>query len=236
MICTGDGSPEPTLPEVKPTSIRLELQNPEDGRSAAALEWAWPASEKATYFEIYQSLRKDSLGAPVQVLDRTGDTARAQVRLPDTSRPMTVYYGIRAVLNEATGQKIYGKAIPVDSLTVNPSLGILSPATRSYQAGRTLEVEVQTSSDDGIVLRQVIYQKDAGAWSRLLDTCLPMAACAVPHFGNKSHRDALVLQAPGPADTLQSLYCVLGDESFEDLSTGRRQSLGCIRFFRTGEP
>lgn len=236
MVCTGNGSSEPTLPEARLISIRLELLEPEDGRAGAALAWSWPGSEKVSYFEVYQSLRKDSLGAPVRLLDWTGESAGVRIRIPDTSRPMTVYYGVRAVFSEPTGQKIYGRDIPVDSLVVNPALDILSPASLSRKPGRTLEVEIQSNSDDGIVLRQTLFQKNAGAWSRLLDTCLPMAACGLPHFGRKSHVDALTLQPPGATDTLQSLYCVHGDESFEDLATGRRQSLSCTRFFRTGAP
>lgn len=232
MICTGPDGPDPTLPEVRIEGIRLELADPEDGRPGAALSWTWPEGERASSFEIFQGLDKDSLGAPVAEVPAS-DSA-VLLRLPDSSRPLVLYYGVRAVFEEATGQKVYSKSIPVDSLIVNPSLQILSPASRSRHGERNLDVEVKTSSDDGIVIRQVLYERTRAGWNRQLDTCLPREACGVPIFGSTVQRDALTLQALSPGDSVECLFCVIGNESFDGSPTGGKQSLGCSRFFRTG--
>lgn len=233
MVCTGPDGPDPSLPEVRIDDIRLQLLDPDNGRPGAALSWTWPAGERATYFEIFQGLDKDSLGAPVAEVSAPESTS-AVLRLPDSSRPLVLYYGVRAVFQEETGQKLYSKTVPVDSLIVTPSLEILSPAPRSRHGERTLDVEVKTASDDGIVIRQSLYERSPAGWNRQLDTCLPMAACEIPIFGTTVQRDALILQVLAPGDTVECLFCVLGSESFEDVRTGRKQSLGCSRFFRVG--
>lgn len=230
MVCVGPDGPSPTLPEIHLQDIHLTLLDPEDGRSAAVLTWSRPAGVKVTSFEIHQALHLDSL-AVVHTRDASESTT-VMTPLPDMKRPFTLYFGVRAVLVEPTGQKLYSKAIPVDSLIVTPSLEILSPGSLSNHGERTLAVEVRTSGDEGIVLRQSLFERAPGGWARLLDTCLPMSACGTPIFGTSVQRDALVLQTVPAGDTLQSLYCVLGDESFEDLTTGRKQSLTCTRFFR----
>lgn len=233
MICTGPEGPDPALPEVRIEGIEVELIDPENGRPGVMLSWTWPEDERVTSFEIYQGFRKDSLGAPVAEVPAPGSTS-ALLPLPDSSRPMVLYYGVRAVFQEATGQKLYSKSIPVDSLIVNPSLEILSPTTRSRHGGRTLEVEVKTSSDNGILVRQILFERTRAGWNRQLDTCLPRAACGIPIFGSTVQRDALILQALSPGDSLECLFCVLGNESFDGAPTGGRQNLGCSRFFRVG--
>lgn len=233
MVCTGPDGPDPSLPEVRLDEIRLQLLDPEDGGQGAALSWSWPEGERASSFEVFQSLDKDSLGAPVAEVEAPESTS-AVLRLPDSSRPLILYYGVRAVFEEATGQKLYSKTIPIDSLVVNPSLEILSPASRSRHGERILEVEVKTSSDDGIVIRQVLFERTRAGWNRQLDTCLPMAACGVPVFGSTIQRDALILQTLPAGDSLECLFCVLGNESFDGSRTGGKQNLGCSRFFRVG--
>lgn len=233
MVCIDSETTAPGLPEAKLKDIRLQLMDPETGRTGALLAWEW-TEEKVSSFEVYQSFFKDSLGTAAMIL--SGESRSALVRLPDSGTPFTLYYGVRAVLVEATGQKRFGRSVPVDSLKVNPSLEILSPTPRSRQSGRNLEVDVRVDSDDGIVLRQTVFEHSGSAWSRTLDTCLPKSECGVPTFGNAFKRDELTLQSVAPGDTLETLYCVQGDETFEDLSTGRSQSLGCVRFFRIMGP
>lgn len=232
MVCVGPDGPSPALPRAVLTEIHLALDDAETGRPGAVVSWTWPSGEVVTYFEIYQSLKKDSLGAPL-VQDGALPTT-ANLRLPDSARPLTLYYGVRAVFVEPTGQKRYSDSIPVDSLTVTPSLEILDPTPLSRHSLRVLEVAVKTSSDAGIVLRQSLHEKTGGRWNRLLDTCLPMDACGAYILGSSTQRDALILQTLPAGDTLETLYCVAGNETFEDVSTGRMQSLGCTRFFRTG--
>lgn len=233
MVCVGPDGPSPSLPAARLADIRLVLEDPATGRFAARLAWTWEDGEPVTYYEVYQSLRKDSLGDPVRVQD-AAEPAEIRLRLPDTGRPVTLYYGIRAVRTEPTGQKTYGDSIPVDSLTATSSLAILSPAPRSRRGGRELEVEVKTSSDVGIVLRQSLYEKSGGDWVLVRDTCLPMDACGTPVLGSSIQRDAFLLPGLSAGDSLEALYCVFGDESFEEASTGRAQSLDCSRFHRTG--
>lgn len=232
MVCVGPDGPSPSLPETKLRDISLRIIDPEEGRAAAFLRWSYPQGEKVTSYEVYQSQYADSLGSLMgEVMDPSIDSLL--VPLPALIRPFTLYYRVRAVFREATGQKLFSKSLPVDSLIVNPSLEILSPGSLSYHKERQLDLEVRTSSDDGIVLRQSFFEKSQGVWSRLLDTCLPMTACGATIFGNSVQRDALILQSVPAGDTLEALLCVLGNESFEDASTGRRQSIGCTRFFRT---
>lgn len=230
MACVGPEGPEPSLPDVVLEDIHATLFNPEDGGAAAALSWTWPEGEGVSYFEVFQARRPDSLGEAIAKVDVGARSAL--VRLPDLTRPFTLYYGVRAVLVEQTGQKLYSRAVPVDSLSVLPSLEILSPESRSVRSGRILEVEVGTSSDDGVVLRQSLFEKGPAGWNRMLDTCLPMDACGIPVFGRSVQQDALILQTVEPGDTVQTLYCVHGNESFEDVRTGREQSIGCTRFIR----
>lgn len=231
MVCVGPDGPSPALPETRLVDINLRLFDPADGRAAAFLRWAIPPDEKITYFEIYQSQIADTLG-PVVIEIRDPKCDSALVRLPVLTRTHTLYYGVRAVWQEETGQKLFGKSIPVDSLTINPSLEILSPSSLSYHADRLLEMEVRTASDDGVVLRQSLFEKTADGWNRMLDTCLPMTACGATIFGNSVQKDAVILQSVPAGDTLEALLCVHGNESFEDAGTGRKQSIECTRFFR----
>jgi hypothetical protein len=233
MICTGPEGPDPVLPEVHIEGVRLELADPEDGRSGAVVTWSWPEGERVSSFEIFQGFRRDSLGPPAAEVPAPATTT-ARLRLPDSSRPLVLYYAVRAVFEEATGQKLYSKSMPIESLVVNPSLQILSPASRSRHEDRGLDVEVKTSSDEGIVVRQALYERTADGWNRQLDTCLPRDRCGIPIFGSTVQRDALILQALSPGDTVECLFCVLGDESFDPSAKGGKQSLGCSRFYRTG--
>jgi hypothetical protein len=235
MVCVGpDGKPSPSLPGARLTDIRLVLEDPGSGRLGVSLAWDWPAEEEATYFEVYQSLRRDSLGSPVLLRDGADPSRVPSLRLPDSAGSGTLYYGVRGVRVEPTGQKVYGDTIPVDSLILSAAVAILNPAPLSRHAGRLLDVEVKTASDGGILLRQTLDARSGGAWARLLDTCLPMIACGTPIFGSSQQRDALTLGSLAAGDTLETLYCVHGDETFEDVSTGRRQALVCARFLRTG--
>lgn len=232
MVCVGPDGPAPSLPETKLREIGLRILDPEDGRAATFLRWSYPTGEKVTSYEVYQSLRADSLGALMgEVLDPAVDSLL--IPLPAITRPFTLYFRVRAVFREATGQKLYSKNLSVDSLIVNPSLEILTPGSLTYHKERQLDLEVRTSSDDGIILRQSFFEKTQGVWSRLLDTCLPMTACGATIFGNSLQKDALILQSVPAGDTLEALLCVLGNESFENANTGRKQSIGCTRFFRT---
>lgn len=234
MVCVGPDGPSPALPAAQLTDLRLILEDPASGRIATRLAWSWEdEAGPATYFEIYQGLRKDSLGGPVRLQDAALPMA-AELRLPDTSLPATVYYGVRAVRIGATGQKSFGDSIAVDSLIATRSLSIQSPAPRSRLSGRELVAEVKTASDAGIVLRQSVYSEAGGAWSRVLDTCLPARACGTPILGGTLQRDILLLEGLAAGDSLESLYCVFGNETFEDVATGRMQTLSCSRFHRTG--
>lgn len=234
MVCVGPDRNPPTLPAVHIEDIRLQLLDPSDGRAAARLAWSWPEDREASYFEIYMSLDKDSLGSPVLTRPASESTF-ALIPLPDTTRGFIHWFGVRAVLQEPTGQRIAGDTIPAGSLEVTAAVSLLKPASGSRVAGRILAVEVQTRSDDGIVLRQSLHERISGSWTPGQDTCLPKAACGRPVFGSSIQRDETVMQGLSAGDTVETLLCVLGNETFEDDRTGRKQSLGCARFFRVGE-
>lgn len=234
MACAGPDREPPALPPVEIEDISLQLLDPADGRAAARVAWSWPEGREASYFEIYMSLDRNSLGSPV-LTRPASESAYALVPLPDSTRDFTHWFGVRAVLVEPTGQKISGDTIPTGSLGVTASVNVLKPASGSLVAGRVLAVEVQTASDGGIVLRQSLHERIARSWSSLQDTCLPKEACGRPVFGRSIQRDETVMQGVAAGDTVETLLCVLGSESFEGGLTGRKQSLGCARFYRVGE-
>jgi hypothetical protein len=234
MVCVGPDRTPPSLPAIHLEDIRLQLLDPSDGRAAARLAWSWPDDREASYFEIYMSLDRDSLGSPLFTRPASESTY-ALVPLPDSTRDFTHWFGVRAVLLEPTGQRIPGDSIPAGSLAVTAAVNVLKPASGSHVAGRLLAVEVQTRSDDGIVLRQSLHEMIAGSWTSRQDTCLPREACGRPIFGASIQRDETVMQGIAAGDTVETLLCVLGSESFDDDLTGRKQSLACTRFFRVGE-
>jgi len=234
LSCDRNHEP-PNLPSPVLTEIHLRVADPEQGLAEASLDWSDPGGE-ATYFEVYQSLSLDSLarglsGPPAAKTD----SASAVLRLPtDRVRPFTVYYAVRAVHVEATGQKVASDTLLPDSLTVSPSLSILAPGAGTYQAGRVLDVQVQTQSDPGVTLRLAYFEKDSGGWAQKADTCLPMDACGLPVFGRAVKEESLVLGQEEANDTVPALFCVIGTESFQSQRTGLAQSLDCARFFRIG--
>jgi hypothetical protein len=232
LSCERNQEP-PGLPSPVLTDIRMQIADPDRGAAGAALAWSDPGG-KASYYLVYQSFDRDSLlagslGPPVAV-ESTG----VVLPLPDSTRPFTVIYAVRAVRVEATGQKLVSDTLLADSLTVTPSLNILAPAAASYQSGRTLDMQVQTASDPGVAIRMAYFEKDSSGWDRKADTCLPTNACGRPIFGHSVQQESLVLEQRDDSDTMPALFCVIGTESFQGRRTGLAQSLGCTRFFRIG--
>jgi hypothetical protein len=163
------------------------------------------------------------------------DSFHTVLALPDSTRPFTLYYAVRAVKVEATGQKLSSDSLPVDSITIAASLSIQHPVSGTFMEGRTLNMEVLTSSDNGMTV-QLTYFEHAGArdgdWSLKQDACMPADKCGVPLFGNTIQRDSLILSDIPAGDTIQSLFCVVGTESFQNQTTGLVQSLRCTPFYR----
>jgi hypothetical protein len=223
----------PGLPAATPTDIHLIIADPATGAPGVYLSWDYPDGAKASVFEIYEGARKDELKHLVRKQD-AGDPRNASLALPDSARPFTVYYAVRAVWEEPTGDKWYGDTLKVDSLRILPSLTILQPASGSRKSGRTLSMQVQTASDNGVMIRLSYFEKSGSAWPLKQDTCLPTNRCGFPIFGNSVQTDSLTLEQRAASDTVQALFCVVGTESFQDQSTGLSQSIGCTRFSRVG--
>jgi hypothetical protein len=221
----------PSLPTATFTDIRLKMADPALGSPGIYLAWSYPDDAEASYYEIYQSLSKDSLRHSAHQ-QSAADSMAVVLPLPDLSRPFTLYYAVRAILIEATGQKLVGDTLEIDSITIAPSLSILQPGAGSYKGGRVLNMEVQTSSDIGVNLRIAYYEKSGQTWSAKQDTCLPVNSCGTTLFGNSLQRDSLTLEQHPVTDTIPALFCVIGTESFQEQRTGQIQSLGCTRFFR----
>jgi hypothetical protein len=230
MSCSEKQDP-PSLPSAVLTDVRLRIADPAQGNPGVLLRWNYPAGANASYFQVYQSYMLDSLKHEVHTQPAT-DSHFTVLPLPDTSRPFTVYFAVRAVWVEPTGQKLISDTLVPDSITVAPSLRILKPAQGSYQGGRVLNMEVSTSSDPGVMLRLAYYEKEPKAWAAKQDTCLPLDRCDQPIFGHSVQRDSLILEQHPSTDTVASLFCVIGTESFQEQRTGLTQSLGCSRFFR----
>ncbi|HKP97017.1 MAG TPA: hypothetical protein VJ385_14800 [Fibrobacteria bacterium] len=221
----------PSLPSARLTDIHLKMENPALGSPGVYLAWSYPEDGRVTLFEIYQATHKDSLKHAI-LTRPAGDSFHVVLPLPDSTRPFTLYYAVRAVWVEPTGQKLIGDTLRIDSLTINPSLTILKPTAGSHVSGRTLSMEVQTAGDDGVIIRLSYFEKSGDAWPLKQDTCLPINGCEQPIFGNSVQRDSLTLEQHGVGDTVQALFCVVGTESFQEQSTGLVQSLSCSRFFR----
>jgi hypothetical protein len=220
------------LPSAHLTDIHLKMDDPGRGLPGIFLAWDYPG-ENASYFEVFQATHKDSLLQAVKT-QAASDSLQAVLPLPDSTRPFTLYFGVRAIRVEPTGQKIYSDTLPIDSITIAPSLSIQRPEAGSFKSGRTLDMEVLTRSDHGVLIRMSYFEKSGAAWTLKQDTCLPTDRCSMPLFGNSAQRDSLILESVAEGDTVQALFCVVGTESFQDQTTGLVQSLGCKRFYRVG--
>ena len=124
FYCSQKNDP-PGLPSVRLTDIHLKMDDPGRGLPGVYLAWDYPADEDASYFEIYQSYQKDSLSQAI-LSQAASEPFHIVLPLPDSSRPFTLYYAVRAIRVEPTGQKIYSDTLPVDSITIAPSLVTLS--------------------------------------------------------------------------------------------------------------
>lgn len=231
MTCSEKQAP-PSLASAAFTEISLRLNDPALGTPAVYLAWNYPDTSRASYYELYQSFSLDSLKQTGLVQPASSDSQHALVPLPDATRPFTLYFAVRAVWVEPTGQKMVSDTLVPDSIMVTPSLSILRPGPSSYQPGRVLSMEVQTNSDPGVLLRMAYFEKRNGSWSARQDTCLPLDRCDQPVFGPSVQRDSIILEQGSANDTVPALFCVIGTESFQQKRTGMAQSLTCSRFFR----
>jgi hypothetical protein len=232
LSCSDPHAP-PGLPGARITGIQLKIRDPATGSPGIAVAWTYPEDAQATYFEVYSSPDKDSLEFPVLSIP-SAEPMEAILPLPDSSRPFTRYFAVRAVYIEPTGQRSAGDSLIVDSLTVSASLNILHPYPGSRLGGRTLRMEAQTNSDNGVILRISLFEKPSQTWVAVADTCLPLGKCQTPIFGPSLQSDSLVLEARRDGDTTEALFCIVGTESFQGELTGLVQSLSCSRFFRAG--
>jgi len=230
MNCSEGRSP-PSLATVHLNDIHLQIVDAGSGTFGVSLSWLAPSDGKVSYYEIFQGLNKDSL-RQYSDIQLSADSPHATLVLPNESRPMTVYYAIRAIWVEPTGQKLVSDTLAIDSLTVLPSFSILSPNSGSLQSGRLLRIELYTHSEFGILLRATLYEKNGSVWTVKQEHCLPQNGCDNPIFGTFLQKDSLTLEDVAPGDTLESLLCVEGTESFQGQLTGLNQSMGCARFGR----
>lgn len=230
MSC-GENQEPPGLPSPRLTDIRLMLADPERGAPGAYVAWDYPAGQ-ATYFLVYQSVANDSTADSALPAPVATESLHLELPLPDSTRPYTAYFSVRAVKVEATGQKRVSDTLVPDSLTVTPALSILSPVTGTRMNGRVLDLQIQTQSDPGVALRLAYLEKRDGAWRTKVDTCMPMDACGIPVFGRSVQKETLVLDAYADSVPLPALFCVIGTESFQGQRTGLAQSLSCNGFLR----
>ncbi len=237
LVCQGfycgEKSDPPSLPGATLEDIHLVIKDPGLRTQGIYLAWSYPKDAQATYFEVYRSLAKESLGHAV-LIQPAEDSQHAVIALSDTSRPFTLYFAVRAVYVEPTGQKQVSETLILDSISLTPSLSILEPASGSFLPGRALDMEVQTSSDPGVVIRFVYYEESDSGWNLRQEGWLPLGPDPTPIFGNSVQRGSLTLDQVAVADTVDALFCVVGTESFQERATGQTQSLGCARYFRVG--
>lgn len=237
LVCQGfycgEKSDPPSLPGVTLEDIHLVIKEPRFRTQGVYLAWSYPEDAKATYFEVYRSLTKEALGHAV-IIQPAEDSQHAVIELSDTSRPFTMYFAVRAVYVEPTGQKQVSDTLILDSISLTPSLSILQPASGSFLPGRPLDMEVQTASDPGVVIRFVYYEESGTGWELRQEGWLPLGPDPTPIFGNTVQRGSLTLNQVADTDTVNALFCVVGTESFQERRTGQIQSLGCAKYSRVG--
>ncbi len=228
FLCS-EGNAIPSLPDVAVDSLRLILYNPELGSRGAYLTWDYPVNKPVTYFELYRGFNPDSLGLPV--LTNIAPAPRfTRVEIPDSSPPYTLYFGMRAVEVDPTGQKKYSMKIRLDSLRLMGTGAIHRPLNGDTVLGREIPIEVRTGSDPGQTLRQIWFEKRSSGWVQIVDTCLPRSECEKPVFGTITLLDTIVLS--GSPTPISTLFCVMATEANISQSHGLKQSLGCSRFER----
>ncbi len=230
MNCSEHNRP-PSLTSIHLKDIHLEILDPSAGSPGVSIAWSPPADGKVSYYDIYQSFKMDSLGNSILTVPAT-DSPSVLLPLPDSSLPQTVYFAVRSIWVEATGQKLISDTLVVDSITILPSLSILAPKAGSLQPGRMLQMELETASNFGITLSRSIYERLTTKWLLKQKSCLPATQCDIPIFGPSFVRDSTVLEDVLPGETVSALLCVIGTESFEGHRTGLIQSQGCTRFQR----
>jgi hypothetical protein len=230
LHCSPSTAPKTDLAPVLVSGIQLTLIDPESGLRGVKISFAPQEPEDITSFQLYRSLRADSLGAPFQSEIAAGER-EVLIPLPDSSPPMTVYFGLRAIQKLETGETWSSEEMPIDSVVVLPPVQIYAPGKGDTLAASVLPLEVRANSDQGILLRQLWWEKDSDQWTLRLDTCLPRHDCITPRFGAVSQTDTVTLNfvstIPKPA-----LLCVQGSEVFDGRQTAQRQSLACTRFYR----
>ena len=238
LVCQGsfcgERSDPPTLPGATLVDIHLLIEDPALSTQGIYLGWSYPSDANATYFEIYQGLNRDSLRHAV-LAHPAKDSQHVVLALTDNTRPFTIYFGVRAVYVEPTGQKMVSGSMAIDSISVTPSLKILQPVSGSFMAGRELEMAVQTNSDPGVVIRFAYYEETGPGWGLKQEGWLPLGEDPTPIFGGSVQRGTRTLEQHPETDTVTALFCVVGTETFEERHTGQIQSLGCNRFFRVGQ-
>src|SRR6185503_4624767 len=110
------------------SDAHLVITDPSEAQAGITIAWSYPDSlPRPTVFEIYASLDQDSLGGPVAIR-QGGDSLRAVLSVPDTVAPFTVFFAVRAVLIEPTGQRQYADTVPVDYLTIASPASVRTPA------------------------------------------------------------------------------------------------------------
>ena len=233
MQCSEQHAP-PSLNTAHLKDIHLQISDPATGAPAVYIGWEKLSDPKVSYYEVYQSFNKDSL-VHSSLTQLASDSPHVVILLPDSSQPMTVYYAVRAVAVEATGQKVISDTLAIDSITVLPSFSIHNPGQKSVQVGRDLTIELDVSSNQGILLKAVLYERNNGDWSIKQQFCLPRDNCNNPVFGTSYQPETLTLEKVAAGDTVASLLCVQGIESFEARLTGLNQSLICSRFSRVAK-
>ncbi len=233
MSCSEHPAPL-SLPSIHLTDIHLQIAEPASGTAGVYIRWEKPSDGKVSYYEIFQSMKKDSLNHAVKT-QAASESTYTILSLPDSTKPFTLYFAVRPIFVEQTGQKITGDTLVVDSLTLFPSFSILNPSNGTLLIGRILHIEVSTGSNPGIIFNLSLFENNAGKWSKKQEGCLPADACEIPIFGGAGARDSLILEGITPNDTVASLLCLVGTESFEGHKTGLNQSLGCSRYKRIAE-
>jgi hypothetical protein len=207
------------------------LMDPALGTRGIQIQFEPSDSESVTSFEIYRSLKADSLGDPI-LTDLGPKDREALIVVPDTNPPFKLFFGVRAIRRLETGEKLISAHLPIESLQVLSPVRIYHPSNGDHIASSEIELEVGVTTDQGILLRQSWWELGENGWHIRLDTCLPRNDCQTPLFGSVIRKDTITLSDPIQG-FVTNLLCVQGSEVFDGRLTAQRQSLICTRFDRS---
>lgn len=249
FFCSEPGREAGILPPVTVSSASICRLDSLSLQPGIEVVWDFPASDSVSSFRLFTTFHPDS--APEFRLELpAGDERRARLPWPDTAREFELFFGVKAVWIEKTGERWESDSLPLTSLRIRPDLQIQGPGIGSRVDSSPVSIEVLCANDRGLQTRLWFSAGAEAGRSTFIDTCFPFDACGKTHFGFRLLSQALVLPPaageppasgmnapPGSSRPPSRLYrfCIVGSEGGEERQGSRTQSLACGHFRRFEE-